>query len=132
MALTSTEQTAVWFQKPEMHLKSTLATQGSLQASLLFRKAEPGCTKILAPVALGTLSSLFTVIAMLRCSLQPSQKCDLPKVMQIDRGRGGKQSWMYEVLMKTFEIRPGARFLVLFLAQDKNPNAWRLDCALTT
>ena len=74
-----------------------------------------------APIALGTASSLFMVIAMPCCSLQPSQKSDLPKVMQIDRGGARKQSWMYEVLMKTFEIRPGARLLMLSPAQDKNP-----------
>jgi len=71
-----------------------------------------------APTALGTLSSPFTVVATLRCSLQPSQKSDLPKVMQIDRGGTGKQSWVYEVLMKIFEICPGARLLMLSPAQD--------------
>lgn len=76
-----------------------------------------------SPSALGTVSSLFTVIVMLRCSLQPSQKSDLPKVMQIDCGRAGKQSWIYEVLIKTFEICPGARLLVLSSTQDKNHDA---------
>lgn len=75
-----------------------------------------------APFALGTVSHPFTAISTLRCSLQPSQKSDLPKVMQIDRGGAGKQSWMYEVLMKTFEIRLGAGLLMLSPAQDKKNN----------
>lgn len=43
-----------------------------------------------APIALGTVSSPFAAIATLRCSLQPSQKSDVPKVMQRDHGGAGK------------------------------------------
>lgn len=49
-ALTFRAQTSGWFPMPEMGLKSTLATQGSLKSSA----GEPGYRKMPAPIALGT------------------------------------------------------------------------------